>query len=411
MHRIVGWTTSIFVSLALNIAPAQEDRPAIVPFTIDVEKSVLEDLQVRLERTRFPDQIDGAGWDYGTDLAYLKTLVEHWRTTYDWRAQERELNKLQHYKTRLDGLDIHFVHLKSKHQDALPLLLVHGWPGSFYEFHKIVGPLTDPESHGGKASDAFHLVIPSLPGFGFSDPPRERGWNNGRMAQTLAKLMARLGYQRYGAQGGDWGASISAWLGRNDAEHCAGIHLNFVYGEAPSGTQDRYAGLSESEKTRLRERSEFMSNERGYSQIQGTKPQTLGYGLNDSPAGLAAWIVEKFRTWSDSDGNVESRFTRDELLTNVMIYWVTGSITSSTRIYYETGHSPSPGSPGRVEVPVGCAIFPHELVYAPRQWAETRFNVTQWTEMPRGGHFAAMEEPRLLVEDIRKHFQQLRGSQ
>jgi len=409
MHRITSWTVFLIVSPALDLAHAQNEPPAIVPFTINVEKSVVEDLERRLARTRFPDQIDGAGWDYGTDLAYLKTLVEYWRTAYDWRARERELNKLQHYKTRLDGLDIHFVHQRSKHEDGFPLLLLHGWPGSFYEFHKIVGPLTDPESHGGTASDAFHLVIPSLPGFGFSDAPRERGWNNGRMAQTMAKLMARLGYKRYGAQGGDWGASISAWLGQNDADHCAGIHLNFVYGGEPPGAQDRYAGLTEREKQRISERSEFMSNERGYSQIQGTKPQTLGYGLNDSPAGLAAWIVEKFRTWSDSNGNVESRFTQDELLTNVMIYWVTGSITSSTRIYYETRHSPSPGSRGRVEVPVGCAIFPRELVYVPRKWAEARFNVTQWTEMPRGGHFAAMEEPELLVEDIRKFFRQLRN--
>ena len=398
--------TPVFAQRTNHSAGEASNR--IRSFKIQVDDSILLDLKERLGRTRFPDQIAGAGWDYGTDLPYLKELVEYWRTRYDWRAQERKLNRFDHFKINIDGLDIHFIHQRSKHRDALPLTLIHGWPGSFVEFTKIIGPLTDPVTHGGKAEDAFHVVVPSLPGFGFSDKPGGKGFNYARMAQTIAKLMERLEYQRYGAQGGDWGASISSWLGRNDAEHCLGIHLNFVSARAPGGSADPYLGLSPEEVKRVRERRQFRKDDHGYSQIQGTKPQTLGYGLNDSPAGLAAWIIEKFRTWSDCQGDVESRFTKDELLTNIMTYWVTHSITSSTRIYFENRHSPIPGLRSRVEVPVGCAIFPREIVYAPRQWLEKRYNVTQWTEMPRGGHFAAMEEPELLVEDIRKFFRELR---
>lgn len=398
---------ALFLAVVARPVFAQDPAAGIRPFTIRIEDSVLRDLEQRLSRTRFPDQIEDAGWRYGTELGYLKELVEYWRTRYDWRGQERQLNKLDQFKTEIEGLDVHFVHQRSKHVGAMPIVLVHGWPGSFVEFAKILGPLTDPVAHGGKAEDAFHVVIPSLPGFGFSDRPRVKGFNNGRMARTFAKLMERLGYERYGAQGGDWGASISAWLGRNDAEHCVGIHLNFVSGGRPSSGGDA-ADLTPAEEERVRQKRQFMRYETGYSQIQGTKPQTLGYGLNDSPAGLAAWIVEKFRTWSDCEGDVESQFTKDELLTNIMIYWVTRSITSSTRVYYETRHSPVQGSRGRVEVPVGCAIFPEELVYAPRKWAAARYNITHWSEMPRGGHFAAMEEPELLVEDIRKFFRRLR---
>ena len=387
---------------------ADEPEPAVRPFTIQVDQAVLEDLDRRLALTRYPNRIEDSNWADGTALGYLKELVKYWRTAYDWRAREKALNRWSHFKTRIDGMDLHFIHQRSRHKDALPLMLVHGWPGSFVEFQKVIGPLTDPTSHGGKAEDAFHVIIPSLPGFGFSDAPRTRGWNNDRMAEMFGKLMTRLGYKRYGTQGGDWGASISAWLGRNHPGQCVGVHLNFVTAGPPRGGERQYEGLKPQEIARIRERRAFMADETGYSRIQGTKPQTLGYGLNDSPAGLAAWIVEKFRTWSDCDGDVEKQFTKDELLTNVMVYWVTGSITSSTRIYYETRHSPGLGKRGRVEVPVGCAIFPKELVYAPRRWAETRFNVTHWTEMPRGGHFAAMEEPGLLVGDIRTFFATIR---
>lgn len=387
---------------------AAKPETGIRPFTIQIDQAVLDDLQRRLELTRFPDQVEDAGWAYGANLGYMRKLVSYWRNNYDWRKHERSLNTLHHFKTRIDGLDLHFVHERSRHKNAFPLVLVHGWPGSFCEFQKIVGMLTDPTAHGGKAEDAFHVVIPSLPGFGFSDRPRTRGWNNTRMAETIAKLMKRLGYTRYGSQGGDWGASISSWLGRNDSEHCVGIHLNFVSGRSARNASKPYEGLTADEIRRVRDRSRFMTNEGGYNQIQSTKPQTLGFGLNDSPAGLAAWIIEKFRTWSDCDGDLDSRYTKDELLTNVMTYWVTQTITSSTRIYYETRHFPARGRRGRVAVPVGCAIFPHEIVYAPRRWVETRYNVTHWTKMPRGGHFAAMEEPKLLAEDIRAFFGTIR---
>jgi pimeloyl-ACP methyl ester carboxylesterase len=338
----------------------------------------------------------------------MKELVDYWRTGYDWRKQERALNNLDHFKTKIDGLDMHFIHVRSKHEHALPLVITHGWPGSFYEFYKIIGPLTDPVAYGGRAEDAFHVVIPSLPGFGFSDKPAETGWSNGRMAHTISRLMQRLGYDRYGAQGGDWGSSVSAWLGRNDAERCIAIHLNFVTAGPPTNVDNPLAKLSPDQALRLRERQQWAAEEFAYNQIQGTRPQTLGYGLNDSPAGLAAWIVEKFRAWSDCDGDVERQFTKDELLTNVMIYWVSESIASSTRVYYESRHSPGPGKAGRVEVPVGCAIFPKEIVYAPREWVEQQLNVTHWTEMPAGGHFAALEEPELLVQDVREFFRTVR---
>jgi len=304
---------------------------------------------------------------------------------------------------------LHFVHVRSPHAGAFPLLITHGWPGSIFEFHKVIGPLVDPPAHGGEARDAFHVVCPSIPGYGFSEPPRTRGWDARRMAETNAKLMARLGYARYGAQGGDWGAIISTQNAQVDPEHCAAIHLNMVVALPPQGVTDPMSGLSDVEKKAVADLFAFQKDETGYQAIQGSKPQTLGYALNDSPAGLAAWIVEKFRTWSDCGGDVERRFTRDELLTNVTIYWVSQSITSSTRLYYETMKSGRFGpAAGRIEQPTGCAIFPKELYRAPRAWAERVYNVQQWTVMPAGGHFAALEEPKLLVDDIRSFFRKVR---
>jgi len=384
---------------------------AIEPFRIEVPDELLADLRERLARTRFPDQLEGAGWTYGTELSYLRELVAYWRERYDWRRHERQLAALPHFSTSIDGHRVRFLHVRSPHRNAFPLVVTHGWPGSVFEFHKIVGPLADPTKHGGRAEDAFHVVCPSIPGYGFSDPPRTPGWDARRMAEVNAKLMARLGYRRYGAQGGDWGAIISTQNALVDREHCAGIHLNMVVAFPPADGSDPMAGLDEAEKAALGDLAHFQKEETGYQQIQGTKPQTLGYGLNDSPAGLAAWIVEKFRTWSDCDGDVEKRFTKDELLTNVMIYWVTQSITSSTRLYYETMHSGRFGPAGeRVETPTGCAIFPKELYRAPRRWAEAAYHVRHWTRMPRGGHFAALEEPELLVEDVRAFFRLVRAS-
>lgn len=377
-------------------------------FTISVPESVLEDLKDRLSRTRFPDQLEGAEWAYGTELDYLKELCGYWEKEFDWRAQESLLNSFDQYTTDIDGLNVHFIHEKSKEQNALPLIITHGWPGSIFEFYKIIGPLTDPGAHGGDPADAFHVVCPSMPGYGFSDVPRRPGFDIKAVGEVNIALMAKLGYARYGAQGGDWGSVASSWMGLLDGEHVCGIHLNMTVARRPEG-EDAFDGLTEEEGRRLLQAREFMKTETGYQAIQGTKPQSLGYGLNDSPAGLAAWIVEKFRVWSDCGDDIEKHFTKDELLTNIMIYWVTQTIVSSTRLYFETKKSGGFGPPERrVDVPAAFAIFPRELAILPRGWVENHYNVTRWTEFSSGGHFAALEEPEKLVEDIRSFFKNLR---
>jgi pimeloyl-ACP methyl ester carboxylesterase len=387
--------------------PSSGSDTAIHPFTIRVPDAVLADLKSRLKSPRYPEALQGDGWTYGTDIGYLKQLVAYWRDRFDWRAQERALNRFEQFTTNIDGLTIHFLHRRSKQANALPLLITHGWPGSFVEFAKIIGPLTDPAAHGGRAEDAFDLVIPSIPGFAFSDQPRESGYDPARIGAIEAKLMARLGYQRYGVQGGDWGSIVGTQIALNDAPHVAGLHINMCTGAAPAG--DPNEGLSDSEKARLRVRQAFQAEETGYQQIQGTKPQTIGIALNDSPVGLAAWIVEKFRTWCDCDGNPDTIFTKDELLTNITLYWVTQTAASSARIYYESRHAtPDPGGPRRIEVPTACADFPKEIIWAPRRWLERRYNITRWTVMPRGGHFAAFEQPELLVDDVRAFFRTVR---
>ena len=382
---------------------------AVQRMRIEVPEEVLEDLRRRLAATRFPDQIPGSGWDYGTDGAYLRELCSYWRDKYDWRTHEAALNRFEHYRTSIDGQNVHFLHARSKAPGAFPLIISHGWPGSVYEFHKIIGPLTDPAAHGGSASDAFHVICPSIPGYGWSGPTHEPGWDVGRVAQTFAKLMARLGYARYGAQGGDWGSIITTYLGLDDPQHVAGIHLNMVVAGPPQGVANPMEGVAPEEMQGLADMGAFQKNETGYQQIQGTKPQTLGLSLNDSPAGLAGWIVEKFRTWSDCGGDVEKRFSKDELLTNIMIYWVTQTINSSIRLYCETmrvGRFAPAGK--KIEVPTGCSIFPKEIIRPPRRWAEAQYNVAQWTVHRSGGHFAALEEPAALVEDLRSFFRKLR---
>ncbi len=393
----------------------------IEPFRIDVPESVLDDLRERLSRTRFPDPIEGSGWAYGTDADYLRELCTYWREKFDWRAQERLLNGFDQFTTSIFDHRVHFLHARSRHENAFPLILTHGWPGSVFLFHKIIAPLTDPTAHGGRAEDAFHVVCPSIPGYGWSEAPREPGWDVRRMAEVNAALMARLGYERYGAQGGDWGSMIASQNALIDAEHCAGLHLNMVVATPPEGVANPAEDLTPRELASLAASMRFQQNETGYSSIQGSKPQTLGVGLNDSPAGLAAWIVEKFRTWGDcggdpnkrftpeAGGDVETRFTKDELLTNVTLYWVTQSITSSTRLYCETMRS-GRWAPleAQVEVPTGCALFPGEIFRAPRAWAERFYNVVHWTEFERGGHFPALEEPELLVGDVREFFAEVR---
>jgi microsomal epoxide hydrolase len=376
----------------------------IRPFDVSVSEAVLEDLRERLGRTRWPDQIEGAGWDYGSELSYVKDLCAYWREKFDWRRVEAELRRYEHGQTTIDGQRLHFLHARSRHADALPLVVTHGWPGSILEFTKILGPLTDPTAHGGDARDAFHVVCPSIPGYGFSGPTAARGWDVQRVAEAEIELMRRLGYARYGAQGGDWGALISTQIGRLDPAHCAGIHLNMAIAfPVPDAT------LSEQEQRWVAELAQFQAQETGYQQIQGTKPQTLGYGLTDSPAGLCAWIVEKFRTWTDCGGDVESVLTRDELLANVTLYWVTATINSSIRLYYETMKSGRIGvTQGRIEVPTGIAVFPKEIYKPPRAWAEKAYDLRQFSVFERGGHFAALEQPEALVADVRSFFRGVR---
>jgi microsomal epoxide hydrolase len=381
----------------------------VEPFRIQVPDAVLTDLRERLARTRFPDAGPGEPWKYGTDVAYLRELVTYWRDRYDWRKHEAALNAFPQWKAQVAGLGIHFIHQRGKGPKPLPLVITHGWPGSVAEFTKIIGPLTDPAAHGGDPADAFDVVAPSMPGYGFSDPAREPGMDAEKIASLWAELMRGLGYQRFGAQGGDWGSMVTTYLGARHADVVLGIHLNLLIAFPPDPANP-VAGLNEQEIADLIPLQHFLDEETGYQRIQGTKPQTLGCALNDSPAGLAAWIVEKFRTWSDCDGDVEQRFTKDELLTNIMLYWVPEKATSSARLYYEMLHAGKfPPTGFRVEVPTGGAIFPKEIMKPPRAWIEKTHNVARWTRFERGGHFAAMEEPDALVEDVRAFFRPLRG--
>jgi microsomal epoxide hydrolase len=379
----------------------------IEPFRVDVPDDALDDLRARLAHTRLPNQVDGAGWDQGTELGYLQELLGYWRDEFDWRAQEARLNAFDQYVTDIEGQRIHFVHHRSPEPDALPLLISHGWPGSVVEFLDVIAPLTDPRAHGGDPADAFHVIAPSLPGFAFSGPTHERGWHPRRIAGAYVQLMAELGYDRYGAQGGDWGSIVCACVADLDPEHVAGLHLNFV--TVPKPADAAVDDLTDDERRALAAQSEWRTTGAGYQEIQGTKPQSLGYGLEDSPAGLAAWIVEKFGAWSDGAPLPEASFTRDQLLTNITAYWVTATATSSARIYYEMRQIGRGALPqGYVAVPTGIANFPGEVTRTPRAWVEHRYNVTHWTNHDRGGHFAAMQVPDLFIDDVRAFFRPLR---
>ena len=369
------------------------------PFTIAIPQADIDELRERLAHTRFPGEIDGSEWDYGTNLDYLKELVTYWRDQFDWRPVEAHLNRLPQF--RHDG--IHFVHMRGNGPSPTPLVLTHGWPSTFYELDKIIEPLADPALFGGDAADAFDVVVPSLPGYGFSDITTDRGWTPQRIADRWAGLMESLGYERFFAHGGDWGAPVTALLGHRHPTRVRGIHMTMLGLVAPRpASQPRPSARPD-------ERSTWRQEETGYQAIQGTKPQTLSYGLTDSPSGLAAWIVEKWRAWSDCDGDVERRFSKDELLTTIAIYWFTGTINSSTRLYYEAWHDPARLAEGeRVTVPAGFSMFP-DPGPAARERAERTYDLRRWTAMPRGGHFAAMEEPELLVEEIREFFRPLRG--
>lgn len=389
---------------------ANNDIP-IVPFTIAIPEAELADLKQRLAKTRLPDQIPGTSWEYGTDRAYLQELLEYWQTEFDWRAQEAQLNAFDQYTTEVDGLPLHFIHQRSPNPDAIPLLMVHGWPGSVSEFAKIIGPLTDPVAHGGDILDSFHIIAPSLPGFGFSGIPDERGYSPEKIAHVLAALMEQIGYERYAIAGGDWGAIINRYLAYNYPDRLIGLHSNMLLAGAPED-EARRNDITPVEQELRRVRGAYMENERDYQRIQGSKPQSLGYGLNDSPAGVAAWIVEKFHGWADMpqgpDGDLDDYFTKDELLTNISIYWFTQTITSSTRIYYESSHTPVANPPGFIRVPTGAAVFPAEIFITPRAWAEAAYDIRHWTMMPEGGHFAALEQPQLYLDDLRNFFRLLR---
>lgn len=377
------------------------------PFTVAVPDEILADLRERLARVRWPDAPPGAGWAYGTDVDYLRGLVDYWRDGYDWRAQEARLNAFPQYTVSLAGIDLHFIHQLGVGPAPLPLLLSHGWPGSVWEFHKIIGPLTDPARHGGDPADAFTVVAPSLPGYGFSFRPGQPRFGVAAIADAFAALMTdALGYRRFVAQGGDWGSMIAGRLALDYPERVAAIHLNYL----PLAADTRPMPDSPEEAQYQRDLAAWQREETAYFDIQGTKPQTLAFGLADSPVGLAAWIVEKFRTWSDCDGDVEAVFTKDDLLTDIMLYWATGAIGSSFWPYYDRLHAGGNPLPPdrRGEVPTAHLAFPREIVRPPRARADARFNIRRWTVAPRGGHFAALEQPEALVADLRAFFRDYR---
>lgn len=380
------------------------------PFTLHVPDEALADLRVRLERTRWPDQAPGAPWASGTDVAYLRELALYWRERFDWRAEEARLNALPQYKVPLAGIELHFLKVQGQGPNPCPLLLSHGWPGSVFEFLELIPLLTDPARFGGDPADAFTVVAPSLPGYGLSFTAGQPRFGAEVIADCLAELMSGvLGYERFAAQGGDWGAFVASRLGYAHAARLLGIHLNLIPIRPdpqavvePTPEEQRY----------VEELTEFLKEETGYQWIQGTRPQTLAYGLTDSPAGLAAWIVEKFRAWSDCGGEIESAFTKDQLLANISLYWFTGAIGSSFWPYYARMHGPWPVPDGAtIDVPTGYAAFPHEIRRPPRSLAaRTYTDIRRWTVMPRGGHFAAMEQPTALAEEIRAFFRPLRAT-
>lgn len=380
----------------------------IRPMRIDIPQADLDDLRYRLSRTRLPEETPGGGWQQGVPRAYLRELIDYWGTEYDWRVHEARINAYPQFTTTIDGANVHFLHVRSPEPGATPLIMTHGWPGSIVEFLDIIDPLTDPRTHGGDPADAFHLVIPAIPGYGFSGPAAEPGWNVRRVARAWAELMRRLGYDRYGAQGGDWGSGISRDLGVIDAEHVIGVHLNYLL-TFPTGAPGEMDGLTESDKDRLAGLNRFLDELSGYMKIQSTRPQTLAYALADSPAGQLAWIVEKFKEWTDSKDVPEDAVDRDRLLTNVMFYWLTNTAGSSARFYYEFAQSW--GEHVVSTTPTGVAVFPHDIAPPVRSLAERTENIVHWSEFDRGGHFAALEEPDLLVDDIRAFFRTVKAGE
>ncbi len=379
------------------------------PFRIEVPDAELDDLRDRLARTRWPDELRDVAWSRGVPLHYLQELAEYWRTGYDWRRHEAMLNEYPQFTTAIDGATVHFLHVRSPEPSALPLIVTHGWPGSIVEFQNIIAPLKNPRAHGGDPADAFHLVIPSIPGYGFSGPTRDTGWTTNRVARAWAELMHRLGYERYGTQGGDWGAFVSAELGRVDPDHVLAVHLNAAtMGFIPFGPvdADELATFTDDERARLGRLSVSTAGPgNGYFEVQANRPQTLAYALSDSPVGQLAWIVEPFKEWTHHAEHPDDAVDRDQLLTNVMLYWLTNTAASSARFYYENMHVGSwnqqPGT-----TPTGVAVFAED--YAIRRYGERTNNIVHWSEFDRGGHFAAMEAPDLLIDDVREFYRPFR---
>ena len=379
----------------------------IEPFLLSIPEAHLVDLRDRLQRTRWPEQETVTDTSQGPPLSRIRNLVDYWRDQYDWRRCEAMLNGFGQHRATFDGLGIHFLHVRSPEPNALPLILTHGWPGSVLEFHKMIGPLTDPAAHGGDSRDAFHLVVPSLPGFGFSDKPATAGWGISRIADTWIELMDRLGYDRWGAQGGDWGAAVTTAIGHKSPSGCVGIHLNFVMYQP---TPDEIADATPHEQAMLDSMRLYQDTLSGYAKLQGTRPQTIGYALADSPVGQAAWIYAMFQDVSDGGGNAESVFTRDEMLDDIMLYWLTDAGASSARLYWEAQSSMARPLSEPMQTPTAISMFPKELVRISRRWAEARFaNLVHFNELEAGGHFAALEQPVLLTEEIRAAFRKLRA--
>ena len=376
---------------------------AVEPFNISASAAQLDDLKRRLNGARWPDKEAPDDWTQGIPLSYTQEICRYWANEYDWPAREARLNAFSQFRTEVDGLGIHFVHVRSPEPGALPLIMTHGWPGSIVEFHKVIGPLTDPKTHGGDSADAFHLICPSLPGFGFSDKPTAPGWGVEKIGTAWTRLMAILGYDRYVAQGGDWGSMVTTQVGLQDPEHCVAIHLTMALaGPDPDTMND----LTEREQSALEGMKYYQDWDSGYSKEQSTRPQTVGYALADSATGQAAWILEKMHAWTDCDGHPENVLTKDEMLDNVMFYWLPETAASSARLYWESFNSRSLDA---VAIPTGISVFPKEIFRTSRRWAEKRYtNIIHFNELDRGGHFAAFEQPEIFVDEVRTCFRQLR---
>jgi pimeloyl-ACP methyl ester carboxylesterase len=387
---------------------------SVRPFRVDIPEAALVDLRRRIAATRWPERETVPDQSQGTQLAKIQELVAYWGTDYDWRQAEAKLNALPQFVTEIDGVDIQFAHIRSPHPDALPLIITHGWPGSIFELLKIVGPLTDPPAYGGRAQDAFDLVLPSLPDYGFSGKPRDTGWHPGHIASAWAELMERLGYERYVSQGGDWGAIISHVMASQEPAGLLGIHVNMPavvpadIAKLLGNSEPAPAGLSDAEQAAFAALDAFNQTGAAYAAVMFTRPQTLGYGLADSPVGLAAWIYDKFAAWTDSGGEPERALTRDEMLDDISLYWLTNSGTSSARLYWEV-HGGSPFNAVEISIPVGVTVFPAEIYRAPRSWGERNYhNLIYWNEVDKGGHFAAWEQPEIFAEELRAAFRSLR---